>query len=233
MRHLFKKLIVWTLCLMMTVGTLPGLARGAKAAAPDAGTSSGLAKDDEGYYLISNYDELLAFADIVNNKGENDANAKLTGDIDASASKTDRAWTPIGTNTKRYKGKFDGKGFKIEKLTTNDESAFYVGLFGCVGEDGSVQNVGLVGGSLTGNTNVGGVVGWLSGGTVSNCYNTGTVSGIDGDDNRSGAIGGVVGDNSIGIVLDCYNTGVVSGNFNVGGVVGWNIGTVSNFYNTG
>ena len=54
MRHLFKKLIVWTLCLAMAVGMLPGLARGAKALEPDAGASSGLAKDSDGYYLISN-----------------------------------------------------------------------------------------------------------------------------------------------------------------------------------
>ncbi len=230
MRHLFKKLIVWTLCLAMAVGMLPGLARGAKAAEPDAGASTGIAWNNEkGYYEISSYAGLLAFADIVNNKGETGANAILTGDIDASASKTDSAWTPIGTNLRPYAGAFDGQKFKIEGLTTIDTDAFYVGLFGYVGEDGRVQNVALESGSIKGNSYVGGVAGYNSG-TVLNCYNTGKVEG-SGD-----SVGGVAGYNS-GTVSNCYNTGSVRGSgdfvFEVGGVVGANHGKVSNCYNTG
>ena len=45
-------------------------------------------------------------------------------------------------------------------------------------------------------------------------------------------VGGVVGWNK-GTVMNCYNTGTVSGNWYVGGVVGWNAGTVTNCYSTG
>ncbi|MCR5530315.1 MAG: hypothetical protein K6F26_00510 [Lachnospiraceae bacterium] len=232
MGHLFKKLTVWTLCLAMAVGMLPGLARGAMADEPDAGASTGIAWNEEkGYYEISSYAGLLTFADIVNSDGGNpSANAILLNDIDASASDTGSTWTPIGTISNPYTGTFDGQGKIVKTLTTKDTNAYYIGLFGYVGKSeittGSVKNVGLIEGSITGRNAVGGVVG-ANFGTVSNCYNTGTVFGKD-------SVGGVVGDNE-GTVTNCYNTGGVSGSKNVGGVVGrLNIGgTTSNSYNTG
>ena len=57
-----------------------------------------------------------------------------------------------------------------------------------------------------------------------------TVDGtVSGSGNR---VGGVVGYNS-GSVINCTNTGSVSGSEYVGGVVGYNRGTVENCYNTG
>jgi len=95
------------------------------------------------------------------------------------------------------------------------------------GGAGCVQNVAMEGGSINGNSGVGGVVG-SNEGKVENCYNTGAVKGnID--------VGGVVG-LSIGTVENCYNTGAVSGDSeDVGGVVGFITinGTVENCYNTG
>lgn len=45
-------------------------------------------------------------------------------------------------------------------------------------------------------------------------------------------VGGLVGWNC-GTVSGCYSTGSVSGRYDVGGLVGWNEGTVSNCYSTG
>ena len=42
MKNLWKKLIGWTLCLMMAVGMLPVAAREAKAADTDAGAGEGI-----------------------------------------------------------------------------------------------------------------------------------------------------------------------------------------------
>ncbi|MCQ2061703.1 MAG: hypothetical protein MJY99_00005, partial [Fibrobacter sp.] len=93
---------------------------------------------------------------------------------------------------------------------------------------GTVSNVYNTG-SVSGNgVSVGGVVGYNGNGTVSNVYNTGSVSGT------GNHVGGVVG-NNYGTVSNAYNTGTVSGtNDDVGGVVGYNgNGTVSNgFFNT-
>ncbi len=100
----------------------------------------------------------------------------------------------------------------------------YVG--GVVGYNngGSVTNSYNTGaGTVTGTGDyVGGVVGYNRG-IVENCYNTGTVSGLD-------SVGGVAGLNH-GSVKNCYNTGSVSGGAGVGGVVGYNDGdSVTNCY---
>ena len=80
-------------------------------------------------------------------------------------------------------------------------------------------------GSITGEEDVGGVVG-SSNCTVTNCYNTGEVTGIG-----YGRVGGVVGSDS-GTVTDCYNTGSVNGEERVGGVVGHGL-TITDCYNEG
>ena len=196
-------------------------------------------------YEISNYNGLLTFAKIVNGKLSINDILPIVGTsacafisdgieaIDASASDPQNpgydatlAWTPIGNKALPYTGTFDGNGCTIKWLTI-DSSDKYIGLFGYVGEGGCVQNVNLEGGSIKGNSYVGGVAGYNDG-TVSNCYNTGDVSGND-------YVGGVTGWNNYGTVSNCYNTGKVKGSFDVGGVAGWNKdhGTVENCYNTG
>ena len=62
--------------------------------------------------------------------------------------------------------------------------------------------------------------------TITNCYNTGIVSG-------QSYVGGIDGDNS-GIITNCNNEGKVSGTEDyVGGVSGSNNKTITNCYNTG
>ena len=77
---------------------------------------------------------------------------------------------------------------------------------------------------------VGGVVGYSSFGDVTNCYNTGDVTG-------GSNVGGVAGVNSSGGITNCYNTGSVNGAMQVGGVVGYNgynrKGSATNCYNIG
>ena len=70
--------------------------------------------------------------------------------------------------------------------------------------------------------------GYNWGGTISNCYNAGTVSGTEAYTN----VGGVCGDNS-GTISNCYNSGIVNGNNNIGGLCGYNSSTISNCYNSG
>jgi len=100
------------------------------------------------------------------------------------------------------------------------------GLLGYNSDDGSVSDCFSSGG-VTGNDRVGGLVGDNSG-SLSNCSSTGEVTG----DYR---IGGLVGNNSTtASVSDCYSTGAVTGErWDVGGLVGFNSGRVSNCYGTG
>jgi len=63
------------------------------------------------------------------------------------------------------------------------------------------------------------------GGTITNCYSEGDVSGFI-------RVGGLVGHNR-GTITNCYAAGSVSGTYTVGGLVGWNDllwGTVSNSF---
>jgi len=84
--------------------------------------------------------------------------------------------------------------------------------------------------SVSGDKYVGGLVGYITYGTLQNSYATGTVTGTG---NGSGN-GGLLGCNSVGTVTNCYATGTVSGITNSGGLVGYNYGgTLQNCYATG
>ena len=93
-------------------------------------------------------------------------------------------------------------------------------------------NYGLVSncyntGNISGDDEVGGVVGFNDGGIITECYNAGSVR-------CNWKAGGVVS-TSCGTVSNCYNLGDVCGDgFDVGGVMGENWeGTVSNCFSTG
>ena len=214
--------------------------------------------DDDGtkdtVYEISNAGQLYWFADKVNhdNATYGSANAVLTEDIvvnenlldsldydaDGKVTNGERfiGWTRIGWSgwgggeiiDNSYNGTFDGQNHTVSGLYFNDAGKYNVGLFGVVHNDGSVSNVGVVDSCFYCYGNVGGVCG-SSYGTISNCYNTGRVSGNDEN------VGGVCG-TSLGTIMNCYNTGAVSSNSSrVGGVCGDNgqNGKISNCYNTG
>ena len=220
---------------------------------------SGTGKQEDPYKIYRAID-LKNFRDLVNDGGEKSAHAKLMNDINLSSvcSKEKGNWTPIGSIINSYEGTFDGNGKTIENLYINKLSSDYQGLFGRV-NDGTVKDL-TVSGTVSGNYNVGGVVGYNNGGTVTGCifsgsgsvsgknyvggvvgYNDGgTVTGciFSGSGSVSGSgdyVGGIAGRNN-GTVENCYNTGQVNGSADsrdVGGVVGLNRGTVENCYNTG
>ena len=157
-------------------------------------------------------------ANITVNKDVLNANGQPNGEGDAF-----RKWTPIGQSfSKAYSGTFDGQGHTISGLW-HWWSTDYIGLFG--NNEGTIKNLGVVDSYLSGHENVGGVCG-RNGGSLTNCYNTGPIYGVN-------YIGGVCGMNS-GSLTNCYNTGNVRGNETVGGVCGGtNGGSFTNCYNTG
>jgi hypothetical protein len=170
-----------------------------------------------------------------------DGNYILLNDIDLSTYSRYPGWTPIGTAGAEFTGTFDGRGYKITGLNINDPNPVTpIGLFGVVGEGGTIKNLGLVGSNVTVSGEhshyTGALVGWLFG-TIENCYSTGTVSGVN-------DVGGLVGVlEPTGKILNSYNTGTVSGVENVGGLVGSLVsglvdglvttGELLNSYNTG
>lgn len=133
-------------------------------------------------------------------------------------------WLPIGTMSNRFTGALDGAGYKITGLTINRPTTNDVGLFGFIGSGATVKNLGVeitlgAAGGIKGQNFVGGVAGWVDGGSsISNCYVTGNVSG-------SNFIGGVVGA-TYGSISNCYATGAVGGTRAIGGVVGQMVGGI-------
>ncbi|RXJ96788.1 hypothetical protein CRU94_01370 [Arcobacter sp. AHV-9/2010] len=131
-------------------------------------------------------------------------------------------WNPIGDNTNKFIGTFDGKGFTISDLYINRPST-YVGLFGYI-NNSTIKNLGLTNVDITGSNYVGGLVGYINHGTITNSYANGKVSGI-------GYIGGLVGYNGgNGIITNSYASGTVSGNSYIGGLVGYGFATITNSF---
>ena len=236
-----NKLTTWFLTLAMVITFMPSLTTTALAADDltvtiDTGASVTLKDADaDGYYDIGTADELYAFAALINGgntaiNGELTANIVINTNVLTEAGELngtpERVWTPIGSNTNYYVGTFDGGEHTVSGLYFNNSETSYVGLFGYVSTDGVVKNVGVVDSYISGSERVGGVVGYIYNGTMTSCYNTGSVSGYV-------YVGGVVGRNTNGDVTNCYNTGSVSGDSNVGGVTGYNYGSSTNCYNTG
>ena len=163
---------------------------------------------DGGTYKVYSAEGLKAFADAVNG-GKTGLNCTLTANIDLG----EEDWTPIGNFSNLYTGTFDGGGHTISGLQISSIGSNNVGMFGCVGNGGTVQNVNLTNVSVSGGTGVGGMVG-TNGGTIQGCMVSGSVSGND-------LVGGVAGDNHGTVKGCCFAGGSVSGSNYVGGVVGY------------
>ncbi|HEY8102595.1 MAG TPA: YDG domain-containing protein, partial [Burkholderiaceae bacterium] len=122
-------------------------------------------------------------------------------------------------------GTFDGLGHTVSALTVNRPGSSMIGLFGYGTAASVIRNIGLNGGSFSGASYTGTLIG-RSAGTVFNSFSTANVTG-------TGYVGGLVGRN-YGTVSNSYATGDVIGS-RVGGLVGRNdSGTViSNSHATG
>lgn len=178
---------------------------------------------------IPDLETLERFRDYVNSGGGQGETFVLTADIDMSPhyGAGIASWTPIGTDSfgdYKFTGVFDGGGHEITGLYI-DSADFNQGLFGCTGDGGVIKNL-RVRGDVTGDSNVGGIVGNNDfGATVENCSHTGTVTGTS-------SVGGVAG-YSMGTVMNCFHTGSAAGTDSVGGVVGSNYHEVRSCYSTG
>ena len=158
-------------------------------------------------YTVYNADGLLAWNEAA--QKDRSINCTLTADIDL----TGKGWTPIGTDyDNSYTGTFDGGGHTIMGLTVTTNYQ-YVGLFGRLGEAGTVKNVVMEGVNNHSLGYAGGVVGFSRGGTIENCSVSGSVSGTL-------CAGGVVGAQWGASITGCSSSATVKGTRYVGGVAG-------------
>ena len=223
------------------------------------------AKNGQGVYLISSPDELMWF----DKNAKMIDSAKLLADItinedvsgsDATSQKY--KWTPIGTDSSKYTGTFDGNGHTISGLYINSTAA-NTGMFGRIGSSAVVKNLTLADSVIRSTKNyTGAITGYIDdAASVTNCHTknsvqvsaavyTGGITGYQDDTSTltrcsnaaevTGAnnVGGISGYNwskSSASLTDSYNRGSVSGSNLVGGICAqiYNGGTVSNVYNLG
>ena len=227
---------------------------GAEGITPSTPTNGAGTADNP--YQISSAAELYWFAGLVNGTLDGvsqdlDAHAVLTQDITINEGVLDAGgttlsstpqykWTPIGSSyDNRYTGTFDGQDHTISGLyaeINGGNSDTYVGLFGCIGTGGTVQNVTVEDSSLSASTTgdsayAGGVCGYNSGGTITNCTSNGDVTATSTGTYGIACAGGVCGGNyafnsGTASISNCTSNGDVTANSGsyayAGGVCGEN-----------
>lgn len=206
-----------------------------------------VAKDANGYYLISNLDELIWFRDEVN-FGNTAINGRLTADIEMNKGKyavvggvvsfypNAEIWEPIGgydydnheNYVKFYEGKFDGDGHTLTGFYIKHDPmsalASDLGIFGVITEDASIKELNVTRSYFEGYGRIGSIVG-KSDGTITDCNANCILVGFE-------SVGGIAGETSANISRCTFNgkvtvaryaapnsTDYIGGSF-AGGIVG-------------
>ncbi len=152
----------------------------------------------------------------------------LRNDIDASIIDN---WTAIGTQTDPFNGILEGANYEIREININSSDEEN-GLFGFVGENGKIRNLGVTNGTISGNNIILGGIAGTNVGIIENCYNTNEVE-CKLVASANGLVGGIAGTNA-GIIENCWNSGTITSASNcVGGIAGGNSGEIRSCYNEG
>ena len=117
-------------------------------------------------FVVNNETDFAQFAYMVNveHKTFGGKTVKLRNELYLGRNK----WTPIGSEEHPFSGNFSGLGNYIHGIQLNDGNSEYAGLFGYV-RDGSVEGVLLFSSNITGNGNVGSIVGGADNSRVADC----------------------------------------------------------------
>lgn len=196
---------------------------------------------NKGYMWVEDVEQLQ---DIGESSDTLKGNYALRNSIDGTQAND---FTSIGNDTTAFTGKFDGIDYNIFNLDISGENN--VGLFGKT-DGATINNVTLVGGSITGTgsnvgaivgsannttltnvvnsaavsgvSNVGGIVGTADGTTVENAINTGTIEGgtIEGNSTSETNVGGLIGEMKDSDTADNYKSQIIGNSYNLGDVSG-------------
>ena len=181
-------------------------------------------------YLISNGEE-LAYLSAQVASGNAFAGKYVT--LAANLDMGNVAFTPIGSDARRFAGSFDGAYHTIDNLLVS-QTTDYAGLFGCLDTGAAVRRL-TVRGSISGRGYVGGIAGQADSATIEACANYATVTGTS--RNVGGIVGRLNGKSAArSTVLRCANFGTISNgtnNFSAGIVGTAYYTTLSECYNVG
>ncbi len=175
-------------------------------------------------YKIENLEHLRWLSE---NDDDWDMHFIQTADIDATetASWNEGAgFSPIGNNSEKFKGSYNGDYHKIENLTINRSETLYIGLFGYA-DAATIKNIILENINIIGKENVGGLVGYLDkeSSKISQASVTGSIFGWSN-------IGSICGNLQKGVIEESFSDATLQAtyttNTNVGGIVGF-VGTAT------
>jgi len=189
---------------------------------------------------ISTFEQLMAIDDSVENLSKDYI---LMNDIDVQNS---TLFKPIGSYSytmitdeytgNPFTGTFNGNGYTISNVTFSNNNTMTAGLFGGV-ERASISNLSLENISLTGQYDVGGLIGRANHTKIMNCSivnsdiclisGKGRVGGLVGrlhnsNVSNSYAISNVEGKDSVGCFVGAIDNSIVSGSYATGNVDGEN-----------
>lgn len=153
--------------------------------------------------LIKTKEDLTNFAYyICNNKISRNVSVKLYNDLNCAGL---THFAPIGYNNLAFEGTFYGNDKIISNLSIENAGLGTVGLFSYLPEGASVERLTLdnctISGGNSSNNNIGGLVGTLSGGTISNCIIKNSSISCK-NDTQSPTVGGLVGELSSGSITN-------------------------------
>ena len=172
---------------------------------PDEAYLGSLQKDEtDGYYLIGNVWDWIAFADIINSGENASANAKMTADIDLGDDQT-----MIGcTSSTPYQGTFDGQG---HMLTVNiNATGKYVAVFRYV-NGATIQGVHVEGSLHSDRVGLGGLVGSGPNTTVRQCWVSAYLITDEVGGGERHSIGGIFSEpGESGLMEDCLFDGTIA-----------------------
>ena len=199
--------------------------------------------DEDGNYVISNAAELYGFAKLVND-GKTDANAVLSCDVTVNSNVLGAdgslaggkyiAWTPIGNDSTKYSGTFDGRGYSVRGLyyiQSDSEiisNLLYIGFFGYT--DGAViKNLEIADSYFDAgeaSSYAGGITAKADNSTISCCENRASVNAM--------VAGGIAGTAMNTEFVNCSNTGNVDALISTAGIVPHERdGSIKNCFNAG
>lgn len=157
----------------------------------------------ENPYIISDYSDLVTLSQLIAEEtdphyaGAYYSVSVKSITVDATGGQT---FIPIGSETKPFTGNFDGNGVIISGLTV-DSNDSYVGLFGYVGANAVISEVGLYKADIATNRYYAGGIAGYNAGNISSCFVHGSISGLQ-------RVGGIAGYNA-GVIENCYSSGAI------------------------
>lgn len=173
--------------------------------------SGGTGASSDEAYIIATAADLKDFSSYVN-KGWITTNGKYFKLSPSSGSTIDctglTGFQPIGIEGNepiKFKGTFDGNKKTIKNLSITGIVGAYVGLFRCL-DGGTITQLTLDGCTISGGTsssdNIGGIVGNVSSGTVSNCIVQNSAISCS-ENSQNPYVGGIVGALEGGEITGC------------------------------